>query len=80
MDKDMQAHDWTVAESTELSGKWIQLVFRYNTENVREYKLIRTADKGIIAYKYFTKVDSEINKREAYTAFYDHEALLFGML
>lgn len=76
----MQAHDWKVAESTEHANgtKWIQLVFRYNTENVREYKLIRTADNGIIAYKYFTKGDSEINKSEAYAAFYDHEALLFS--
>lgn len=70
----LTAYGWVVAESLtiEKSQSWVQLLFRYNIESVREYKIVYNINGDTIR-GYFASDNSEENKRDAYKRYYEIE-------
>lgn len=70
----MQAHEWKVAESVELTeANWAQLIYRYCPDSTREYRFISIDENAKVISLYFASDDSETNKRDGYEAWYAWE-------
>jgi len=70
----MQAHEWKVAESVDLTeANWAQLLWRYRTDSVREYRFISIDADAKVFSLWFASDDSEENKRDGYIAWYAWE-------
>ena len=67
--------DWIVAEDTSLPNgtKWLQLLWRFDPDGIRHYKLVGEHNGKNTVRHYYCQDNSAENKRQAYAAYYEHE-------